>query len=337
MSVRVFVFEFITATCPPPEADAPSEMRSLYREGKAMQHAIVTDLAALPGVEVLLQPFRDASPEKIEQTFRQLASQADFTLVIAPEFEGILERYVRWATQAGSRVWNASVAAIRLTSDKLTLSEHWTQQGVPTPPTWTFGEEPADLFPRVVKLRDGAGSYLSARLDTLPQVFDYRQQVNAAGRSPNAFIAQPWLTGQAASVSFLLGPTQSVPLLAGTQRIAVPTLSYQGGRLPLAPCAARRAGAIARAALAAVPGLCGFVGVDVLLGDDGRDWAIEINPRLTTSYVGLRALAQFNLAEALWAVCQPDKALPPIAWKSASVAFSPDGNTSFMPTEPDPV
>ena len=32
------------------------------------------------------------------------------------------------------------------------------------------------------------------------------------------------------------------------------------------------------------------------------DRVIEINPRLTTSYVGLRALARFNLAEALLAV-----------------------------------
>ena len=39
-----------------------------------------------------------------------------------------------------------------------------------------------------------------------------------------------------------------------------------------------------------------------MLGDaaDGsRDYAIEINPRLTTSYVGLRALAEFNIAEAM--------------------------------------
>ena len=63
-----------------------------------------------------------------------------------------------------------------------------------------------------------------------------------------------------------------------------------------------------------MPGLSGYVGVDVVLGNDGRDWAIEINPRLTTSYVGLRALAGFNLAEAMLAVarvaCSPRSCSP---------------------------
>ena len=48
-----------------------------------------------------------------------------------------------------------------------------------------------------------------------------------------------------------------------------------------------------------ISGLWGFVGVDLILGADaeGReDLAIEINPRLTTSYVGLRALLHGNLA-----------------------------------------
>jgi predicted ATP-grasp superfamily ATP-dependent carboligase len=30
---------------------------------------------------------------------------------------------------------------------------------------------------------------------------------------------------------------------------------------------------------------------------------IEINPRLTTSYIGLRQVAQINLAQAIWEAC----------------------------------
>jgi predicted ATP-grasp superfamily ATP-dependent carboligase len=73
-----------------------------------------------------------------------------------------------------------------------------------------------------------------------------------------------------------------------------------------------------------VPGLSGYVGVDVVLGDDDRDWAIEINPRLTTSYVGLRAIAKFNLAEAMLAVVQ-DQPLPEIAWHGRQIEFTQDG------------
>jgi predicted ATP-grasp superfamily ATP-dependent carboligase len=59
---------------------------------------------------------------------------------------------------------------------------------------------------------------------------------------------------------------------------------------------------------------------------DGRDdWVIEINPRLTTSYVGLRHLARFNLAEALLAVTLGG-ALPSLEWHDGPVHFRADGS-----------
>jgi predicted ATP-grasp superfamily ATP-dependent carboligase len=67
--------------------------------------------------------------------------------------------------------------------------------------------------------------------------------------------------------------------------------------------------------------------VDVVLGDDAdgsRDFAIEINPRLTTSYVGLRAAAQTNLASAMLKVAQGEP-FEPFVWNSERVAWSPDG------------
>ena len=73
-----------------------------------------------------------------------------------------------------------------------------------------------------------------------------------------------------------------------------------------------------------MPGLQGYVGVDVVLGDDRRDWAIEINPRLTTSYVGLRALARFNLAEAMLAAVRGDP-LPRLDWSPGPTEFTPHG------------
>jgi predicted ATP-grasp superfamily ATP-dependent carboligase len=44
---------------------------------------------------------------------------------------------------------------------------------------------------------------------------------------------------------------------------------------------------MARAVAAAVPGLAGYAGMDMILTEDGPR-VLEINPRLTTSYGGLR-------------------------------------------------
>ena len=62
---------------------------------------------------------------------------------------------------------------------------------------------------------------------------------------------------------------------------------------------------------------------------DGReDAVIEINPRLTTSYVGLRAAATSNLAEAMWRVAQGE--MQPIEFSDRAIEFDASGNVSYL-------
>ena len=98
--------------------------------------------------------------------------------------------------------------------------------------------------------------------------------------------------------------------------------------LPLEPALARRANELAARAVAALPnplGL-GYVGFDLVLGDapNGQDdVVIEINPRLTTSYVGLRALARENLAAAMLdAACGR---APRLSFADRQLEFDSDG------------
>jgi predicted ATP-grasp superfamily ATP-dependent carboligase len=162
----------------------------------------------------------------------------------------------------------------------------------------------------VLKPRDGAGC-----VDTFRGV---------PANLPNGrFIVQPWIDGISASVSFMIGPSSCVNLLPVSQRIVERSgkLHYAGGQLPLDEETAKRAIRVGLQAVQAVRGLAGYVGVDVILGDDGRDWAIEINPRITTSYIALRRACQTNLMEALLQVWNGQT--PTLAWRDETISFTP--------------
>ncbi len=80
-----------------------------------------------------------------------------------------------------------------------------------------------------------------------------------------------------------------------------------------------------------MPPAVGYVGVDLVLGrepDGSQDAVIEINPRLTTSYVGLRTAATSNLAEAMWRIAQGEA--HPVEFSDRAIEFDASGNVSFL-------
>jgi len=305
---RVFVFEFTSSS---PIASADALGAALNAEGQAMRAAALADFACIPGVESFtIDPTADE-----EAAFRAAARAADWSLVIAPEFDDILLNRCRWVHEENGKLLGPSPETVRLCGDKLALANHWNAQGVPTPPTFAIDESSSPPDPAwIVKPRFGAGSQ-----DT---------SVNGPLRPGGQFgpmIVQPFITGQAASVAFLSGPRQRLALPATEQLLSSDgRFHYLGGRLPLPEARASRAVAIARQAIQTIPNLHGYVGVDVLLGDDGRDWAIEINPRLTTSYIGLRAFAATNLAEAMLRIAEGNDP-PPLRWRNGTVQFTASG------------
>jgi tyramine---L-glutamate ligase len=277
-----------------------------------MRDAIVADFAAISDVQVLTLSMED------ETDFRALAAAADWALIIAPETDGILEERCRWALEHGAHLLGPSLEAVRLTADKLALSKHFECQRVPHPRTWPLGSEPPNLFPIVWKSRVGAGSQ-----DTC---LHHCPSHAPLPRQEGGYIAQEFVNGIAASVAFLIGPESRVPLLPCHQHISDDgRLRYLGGSLPLTDSLSARALRLAESAIAAVTGLFGYVGVDVVLAEDPmHDCVIEINPRLTTSYVGLRQATACNIAETLLRVVRGEGP-PQLAWRSSCVEWQPNG------------
>jgi tyramine---L-glutamate ligase len=337
----VFVYEDVTASGAGGDSKSPPAP-SLLAEGRAMLEAVLQDFRRALAEPEALATGRSKSVAYASgsEGFCGAAAQASYTLLIAPETGGRLEYLCRLVLDAGGKLLGPSPDAIHLTADKLELARHWQRHCVPTPATWLLGEEPQDKA-IVVKPRDGAGSQGISPLSPFRGEGPGERGLGAATQDPSPQpppqggegekeIAQVYVPGFAASVAFLIGPHTLTPLLPCEQILSDDgRFRYLGGRLPIAPALAERAKRIAAAAVECVSGLLGYVGVDVVLGNDGQDWAIEINPRLTTSYVGLRALARFNLAEAMLAAVRGEP-LPEMLWNDGPTSFTPDGRVSSL-------
>ena len=324
----VFVYEYCTALG---IGRDPSDPRhSLWREGNAMRSAVVADFERIPGVTVTTMTGVRSSSERAE--LQRIASGTDAVLIVAPEFDYLLFFRALWALQAvAPGRWLGAAPVTRYATDKRQLARRWRKSGVPTPEPYFLREEPE--FPCVVKHVRGAGSLAVRRIESLGDWQALQDAKQLDGVPLEQLLAQPYVPGVAASVSFLVGPNCVVPLLPGFQRLSTDgRFTYLGGEIPMPPGLTLRAVKLARRAIDAVPELAGYVGVDLVLGDadDGSaDYAIEINPRLTTSYVGLRALTDDNLMAKLWEVCA-GAADVRVQWSDGGVRFTPDGTVTRL-------
>jgi predicted ATP-grasp superfamily ATP-dependent carboligase len=345
--VKVFVYEFSCAA----DLQQYPMARLLRAEGAAMLSAIIKDFAQLAEVEVLCllaervrqapegrriaaqcaNPGFSCHDGEEKKAIAELARAANFSLIIAPESQHILLERCRWVEDAGGRLLGPSSAAVELAADKLRLAKHLSRRNVPTPRTRLLLEHETfeDLhFPVVLKPRHGAGSqecYLVSNSAQLQK--DHELRGLARPGSPDVLV-QSYVSGRPASVSFLVSPYDSRALLPADQELSADgRFRYLGGRIPLEKELGIRATELARRAIQQLPGLLGYVGVDLVLGkpsDGSQDYVIEINPRLTTSYIGLRALTEGNLAEAILCAATGEE-IPNVRWMSASVRFSADG------------
>ena len=110
-------------------------------------------------------------------------------------------------------------------------------------------------------------------------------------------IAQPWVDGCAASLSLLCCDGRATLLCCNRQHVRLvdgrPAL--EAITVNAMPDAVGHLAALGARIAAAIPGLWGYVGVDLVLAPPGPV-VLEINPRLTTSYCGVRGALGINAA-----------------------------------------
>lgn len=269
---------------------------SLIAEGALMRDTLIGDLEDLPGVRVVTThdarfptPPRGASTalrlgDDPASVWRLMAREADCCWPIAPESDGVLERLVRDLRAQCRRVVAPEAETIALCASKRRTAQALAAAGVAVIPSWPLDALPAEVpGPFVVKPDDGAGGVGLRVIDQRP-----------TPPYPPGHVIQPLVAGEAASLTLLCQNGRTHVLTANRQHIARGngTLRFTGVTVGAFPVdeALRSFGEGIGAAL---PGLHGLVGVDYIATADGPV-AVEVNPRLTTSYAGLRRSLAVN-------------------------------------------
>jgi len=247
---------------------------------------------------VIIGPEHDTDEE-----FTRLVRQCDLVWPIAPEFDGILQNLCQTVEASGKILLTSPAKAVAVAGNKFKTYELLNRYHIAAVPTRMFDE---DYCPGawMVKPVDGVGcadSYVIAS----------RQDFDRMAARKGSYIIQPHLQGATTSLSCLFKQGRGWLVCVNLQRFELSNRQYHLTDIvinhhPDSGRYQRLVDQIARA----LPELWGYAGIDLIETAD-QTWVLEINPRLTSSFVGIYDALGINVAEAVLQLLHGEPILNP--------------------------
>jgi predicted ATP-grasp superfamily ATP-dependent carboligase len=210
------------------------------------------------------------------------AADAEAGLVIAPD--ELLPGFLEILEDNNTVNLGCSPAAARLCADKLACTLHLEKEGVPVVEIIDPDPDEPDGAPYVLKPRFGCGSERMELVAKLPETPDDR-------------IATKYHQGEALSVSLISSGDRVLPLTVNKQLVSVDLgFQYQGGIVPYHSDREKEILKVVEMAARALD-LRGYAGIDLVVSDLPR--VVDVNPRPTTSIVGIAKVIREELADLI--------------------------------------
>lgn len=309
--MRLLVFEYITGGG---LVDSVLPV-SLLQEGTLMCNALLNDLRVINDLElVVLQDERLANTERIISTnirYIQIARgddihailtarQDDYDSVwlIAPETGGILAHWCQLFSAQGKFLYTSGEQAVSICQDKQATTRVLQQAGITCVPSVAF-DSSKEYQPGswVVKVNDSVGC---EQVYLMHNAADF-ERIVAYLVSDKQYLIQPYIVGKVLSLSAFFYQGEACFICCNQQHIRIEQQQFV-----LAACTVNIAHnntakyqSLCAAIAAAMPQLYGYVGIDFIATACGENLILEINPRLTTSYTGIKQALGVNIAELL--------------------------------------
>ncbi len=288
-----------------------SEDNVFLHHGRAMLRAFADDLSAAGYPTTIMVDVREREPQfsamarpipiddaaRFWTVLQEEADRADLILLIAPEECGWLLRCHAALPGCEAKFLSPSGDFLQMACSKHATSEWLREQGVQRLEGQLFNAAtsrwpPEVSVPAIIKPDDGAGG-------TRKIIDDWN---SARPPTHGLWRIESLIEGTAVSMAAICGAGDPV-WLEPLQQVFQPPADgiYVGGEYPLPKPLQQRARQLAASGLSAMGPARGYVGLDLVLHkfDCQRDAIVDVNPRLTCSYLGLRQIYSTNLAEAL--------------------------------------
>lgn len=269
---------------------------------------LVTYSATLKARKVLVV----STKEEAKKTLLKASNEANATLVIAPESEQVLSSIVTELECTNTQSLNCSADAIEKVANKASLQTYAKRFGLKVPETLLLNstDTPQKIaaaikrnlqFPVILKPAEGTSCSGLSVINSPNQVIAAVDKIKKVS-SHNQFIVQQFVEGIPASVSLISNGHQALPISLNRQALLLegPKADsiYSGGEVPFESNLKETAYYTAKKIVESIGGLNGYVGVDLVLTSDAA-FIVDVNPRLTTSYIGLSKIACFNIAQTI--------------------------------------
>ena len=305
--MKIFICEH---ACSTPAIRSNLAATARFR-GDILLQALLSDLAIVGDLEIsiLRAPGYDITdlPQNVRivplpaalpvAAVEACIQAADAVWPLAPESNGLLEAISEKVLKHQKILLGSSPDAIHLAGSKYRTSQALHTAGIPVVTSWRpHATLPSDVRALVVKPDDGAGCS-----DT--HLFPHQQAAREwiATQSGSDYVLQPYIAGRPCNLSLLCSKDAIHLLGCNEQRVAVSDnqFHYMGSTVNSIGDDNGDLLKLARRVIAAIPGLWGYVGIDLVITGAGPV-VLGVNPRMTLPHTGLRASLDTNPAAMLF-------------------------------------
>ena len=253
-----------------------------------------------------------SSSHEILPNILTISNQVDACYVVAPETNGTLASLTKTIEKTKATPLNCPAKTIEKLSDKWMMHDFLRKKGFNTPQTLRFktNVNPKEIkqtvksnltFPVITKPQKDA-SCCGISVANNEEHLDYSIKRIRRESTNKDFLVQELIKGTDVSISLLATSRKALAIDLNFQEIKLKTprarLRYCGGMIPFDNPLKAEAIAIAKKIVRLLPEFKGYLGIDFVLTRD-KAVPIEVNLRLTTSYIGLSQVVKVNLAQAI--------------------------------------